>query len=131
MYFISFTDDCIVTCRIFRLYYWRVRLFRFCLTDKFDCYWVIVADKSNCEGACDVGEIAENNLNLDSAILLFILFFIALILSLKLFIIAYRVLIVTGNSAIAAWFEWSNWSAIDANIAGFFYDLRSYLESIY
>ena len=68
-----------------------------------------VADESNCEGACDVDEIAwfelggldscccgagENNLDLDSTI-------IALILSLKLFIIAYRALIVTNNSTTA------------------------------
>ena len=43
-------------------------------------------------------EAGENGLDLNSVILLFILFFIALILSLKLFIIAYRALIVTGDS---------------------------------
>ena len=59
---------------------------------------MIVIDKSNCEGAYDVDEIAKNNLTLDSAILLFILFSIALISNLKLFIIAYKVLIVTNNS---------------------------------
>ena len=60
-----------------------------------------IVGESNCEGTCDVGEIAENNLALDSIILLFILFSIALILSLKLFIIAYNTLIVTSNSTIA------------------------------
>ena len=61
---------------------------------------MIVVDKSNCEGACDVDEIATNNLTLISAILLFILFFIALILILKLFIIAYSIFIVTNILAI-------------------------------
>ena len=42
-------------------------------------------------------EAGENNLDLDSAI-------IALISSLKLFIIACRALIVTDDSAVAAWF---------------------------
>ena len=46
-------------------------------------------------------EVDENNLDLNSTILLFILFFIALISSLKLFIIAYKVLIVTNNSTVA------------------------------
>ena len=46
--------------------------------------------------------VDENDLDLDSTILLFILSFIALISSLKLFIIAYRALIVTGDSAVAA-----------------------------
>ena len=102
--FISFTNGCIVTCRVFfRLYCWRVRSFRFFLASD-GCYWVTVADKSNCEGACGVGEIAENGLALDSAILLFILFFIALISSLKLFIIACKTLIVTNNSTVATWF---------------------------
>ena len=68
-------------------------------------------------------EVDKNNLDLDSAILLFILFSIALILSLKLFIIAYRVPIVTNNSTTATWFEWSDWSAI-------LLALRLYLESI-
>ena len=71
-----------------------------------------VAGESNCEGACGVGEIAwlkldgldscccgagENNLDLDSAI-------IALISSLKLFIIACKAFIVTGDSTAATWF---------------------------
>ena len=51
-------------------------------------------------GCCGAG---EDNLDLDSAILLFILFFIALIsilkLFLKLFIIAYRTFIVIDISA--------------------------------
>ena len=74
-------------------------------------------DELDCCGA------GEDNLDLDSTI-------IALISSLKLFIIAYRTFIVTGDSAAATWFKWSNWSAIDADIAGFFCDLRSYLRGI-
>ena len=54
---------------------------------------------SDCGGAYGVGGIAEDDLDLDSAILLFILSSIALISSLKLFIIAYRALIVTGVPA--------------------------------
>ena len=67
-----------------------------------------IADKSNCEETYGVDELdsccceaGENNLDLDSTILLFILFIIALISSLKLFIIAYRTLIVTDNSTVA------------------------------
>ena len=50
-----------------------------------------VVDKSNCEGACDVDEIAENNLALAldiSSSLVISLFVIVYILRLKLFIIA-------------------------------------------
>ena len=97
--FISSTNDCIVTCRaLLFLYCWRVRLFRFFLASD-DCCWVIIADESNCEGAwfelnkLDYCEADENNLDLNSTI-------IALISSLKLFIIAYRAFIVTGVLAI-------------------------------
>ena len=119
--FTSLTDGCIVTCKIFfRLYCWRVRSFRFfCLTIEFNYCWVIIADKSNCGEACDINEIAENNLALDSTI-------ITLISSLKLFIIACRTLIVTDVFVIATWFEWSNWSAIDNSLLA----LRLYLENI-
>ena len=55
---------------------------------------MIIADKSNCGEACDINEIAENNLALDSTI-------ITLISSLKLFIIACRTLIVTDVFVIA------------------------------
>ena len=58
----------------------------------------------NC-GAYGVDGIAENNLNFNSAILLFILssmtLISALISSIKLFIIAYRAFIVTGVLAAA------------------------------
>ena len=69
---------------------------------------MIVVGKFNYGGAYDVGEldscycgVGEDDLDLDSAILLFILFSIALISSLKLFINACRALIVTGVSATA------------------------------
>ena len=102
--FTSLTNDCIVTCRaFFRLYCWRVRSFRFFLASD-DYYWVTIADESNCEEACGVGELdsccceaVENNLDLNSII-------IALISSLKLFIIACRAPIVTNASAAATWF---------------------------
>ena len=68
---------------------------------------MIIVDKSNYEGTYDVDklnsyycEVDKNNLDLNSVILLFILFSIALILSLKLFIIAYRTFIVTSILAI-------------------------------
>ena len=55
--FTSLTNDCTVTCRaFFRLYCWRVRLFRFCLTDEFDYCWVIV------EGEFDCGAYGVDNL---------------------------------------------------------------------
>ena len=97
---ISLTDGCTVTCRaFFRLYCWRVRSFRFFLASDGYC-WVTVAGESNCGGACDVGGIAEDGLALDSVILLFILSFIALISSLKLFTIACRAFIVTDIPAV-------------------------------
>ena len=106
----SLTDGCTVTCRVFfRLYCWRVRSFRFFLASD-GCCWVTVAGESDCGGACGVGGLdsccgaGEDGLDLDSAILLFILSSIALISSLKLFIIACRAPIVTGDSAAAAWF---------------------------
>ena len=56
----SLTDGYIVTCRaFFRLYCWRVRSFRFYLTDEFDCCWVTAEGVSNCGEACGVGEIAD------------------------------------------------------------------------
>ena len=100
VYFISLTDDYIVTCKaLLFLYCWRVRSFRFFLASDDYC-WVTIVDESNCEGTCDVDElnscycgVGEDNLDLNSTI-------IALISSLKLFIIAYRAFIVTNISAI-------------------------------
>ena len=67
-----------------------------------------IEGESDCGGACGVGGLdsyccgaGEDDLDLDSAILLFILSFIALISSLKLFIIACRAPIVTSDSAAA------------------------------
>ena len=59
-----------------------------------------ITGESDCGGACGVGGIAEDDLDLDSVTLLFILSLIALISSLKLFIIAYKALIVSGILAI-------------------------------
>ena len=97
--FISLIDGYIITCRVLLfLYCWRVRSFRFfCLAVKFNCCWVTWFELDGLDSCCGVG---EDSLDLDSAILLFILFFIALILSLKLFIIACRALIVTNILAV-------------------------------
>ena len=110
VYFISLINDYIVICRVFvRLYCWRIRLFRFFLASD-DCYWVTIAGESNCEGACDVDEldsccgVDKDNLDLFSSSLVISLFVIVYISGLKLFIIAYRALIVIDNSIIATWF---------------------------
>ena len=108
--FTSLTNGCIVTCRVFvRLYYWRIRSFRFFLTSD-DCCWVTIADKFNCGGACGVDELNsccgadEDDLDLFSSSLVVSLFVIVYISRLKLFIIACRALIVIGDSTIATWF---------------------------
>ena len=102
----SLTNGCTVTCRVFfRLYCWRVRLFCFCLTGEFDCYWVTVEGGSNCGGG-GVNDLIDGDglaLNIPSSLVVS-LFVIAYISRLKLFIIACRALIVTGVSAAAAWF---------------------------
>ena len=66
-----------------------------------------IADKSNCGGACGVGEldscceVDEDGLDLFPSSLVVSLFVIVYISRLKLFIIAYRTFIVIGDSAIA------------------------------
>ena len=95
---ISLTDNCITIRVALLLYYWRVRLFRFFLVGELDCYWVTAGGESNCGDGVDdlttsgVDGVDENNVDLNTAILLFILFFMTLISSLKLSIIACRAL---------------------------------------
>ena len=107
------TSCCTVTRIVFfRLYCWRVRLFRFFFW--CESCWVTIGGGSNNLTAsgvgvtiCWVAEIGKNNLALDTSSSLVInLFFIACIsrlsLSIMLFIIACTTSIVTNVSAI--WF---------------------------
>ena len=109
--FISLTDNCIVTrVAFFRLYYWRVRLFRFFLAGEFDCYWVTAEGGSDCGGGVNdlivggVDEIDNDDLNLTAVTLsslvlsLSIIAFIWLVSSV---IITCSAFIVTG--ALVVW----------------------------
>ena len=61
--FISFTNDCIVTCKaLLFLYYWRVRSFRFFLASD-DCCCVAVAGESDCGGACGVDDLTVSGVD--------------------------------------------------------------------